>query len=165
MTPTSLDAPQLIRRTRVQPAVAMLLIASLAIGASGCGSTDSSAGPTNVNVAGEYLLETIQARSLPAKVYDGPTANYRSYVVTVTGATLTLEDDGYYHILVGFNTVADDQPFNRIYLETGSYEVTGSRVVLTNDYGEVATGTVQDGEVTIRMAVAGEPVMPYVFRK
>ena len=171
MTRTSLRAPRLTWRARVQAGFAMVLAATLATGAAGCSSEDSSTAPTNVNPTGEYSLETIQAKPLPAKVYDGPIGNprdddyYQSYVVTVTGGTLVLDEDGYYHILVGYNTVADDEPFFRIYLETGSYEVDGSRIVLTNDYGESETGTVRDGEVTIKMAIGGEPVMPYVFRK
>jgi len=171
MTYASLDARRLISRARGQTAFAVLLVATLAVGATGCGSKDSSTGPTKVNVAGEYSLETIQARSLPAKVYDGPVGDprdddyYQSYIITVSGGTLTLDDDGYYHMLLSYTAVADGQPFFRIYLETGTYEVDGSRILLASDYGDEAPGTVRDGEVTIRMAIAGDAVMPYAFRK
>jgi hypothetical protein len=43
--------------------------------------------------------------------------------------------------------------------------VNGSRIVLTSDYGDETTDTVRDGEVSIRMAIAGEPTIPYVFGK
>ncbi len=149
----------------------MMLIGALAVGGTGCGSKDSSTGPTNLNAAGDYLLETIQARSLPATVYDGPIGdpeddNYHdSYVVTVTGGNVTLEDGGYYNILVSYTAVADGEPWSLLLMETGTYEIDGSRIVLTSDYGDETTGTVRDGEVAIRMGIAGTATMPYVFGK
>ena len=148
-----------------------MLIAILAAGAAGCSGKDSSTGPTTPNVAGEYSLETIQARSVPTQVYDGPIGdpeddNYHdSYVVTVTGGTMTLEADSYYHMLVSYTAVADGEPFSLLLMEFGTYEIDGNRIVLTSDYGDETAGTVRDGEVTIRMAIAGETTMPYVFRK
>ena len=72
MTHASLDAPRPTWRARLQKAFAVLSIATLATGAAGCGSKDSSTAPTPQNIAGEYLLETVQAKQLPVKVYDGP---------------------------------------------------------------------------------------------
>ena len=73
----------------------MMLVGALAVGAAGCSSSkDSSTGPTNVNPAGEYDLQTIQTKPLPATVHDGPIGNpgdddyYESYVVTVSGGTM-----------------------------------------------------------------------------
>jgi len=150
----------------------MMLVGALAVGAAGCSSSkDSSTGPTNVNPAGEYDLQTIQTKPLPATVHDGPIGNpgdddyYESYVVTVSGGTMTLQDDGYYHMLVSYTAVWDGEPYYLVYLETGTYETNGSRIALTNDYGEEAEGTVRDGEVSIRMGIAGTGTMPYVFGK
>jgi hypothetical protein len=171
MTHTSLHAPRPTWRARVQTAFAMMLVGVLAVGATGCGSKDSSTGPTNVNPAGEYDLETIQTKPLPATVYDGPAGDpgdddyLESYVVTVTGGGMTLEDNGYYHILIAYTGVMDGEPYSLFFLETGTYETNGSRIVLTNDYGEEAEGTVRDGEVSIRMGIAGTATMPYVFGK
>jgi hypothetical protein len=89
MTHTSLGAPRLTWRARVQNAFAVVLLATLAIGAAGCSSKDSSTGPTNLNVAGEYLLETIQTKSVPVKIYDGPIGNPRDGV-TITGHSSSL---------------------------------------------------------------------------
>ncbi len=151
----------------------MMLIGALAVGGTGCGSKDSSTGPTTPkNVAGEYDLETIQAEALPAMVHDGPIGDpgeddyYQSYVVTVTGGGMTLEDGGYYHMLVSYTAVWDDgEPYSLFYLETGTYETNGNGIVLTTDYGEEAECTVRDGEVTVRMSIAGVATMPYVFGK
>ena len=171
MPHASLDAAPLAARARVQTAFAIMLAATLAAGAAGCSGNDSSTGPTTPNVAGEYSLETIQARSVPTQVYDGPIGdpeddNYHdSYVVTVTGGTMTLEDDRNYHMLVSYTAVADGEPFSLLLMEFGTYEIDGNRIVLTSDYGDEAAGTVRDGEVAIRMAIAGETTMRYVFRK
>ena len=148
-----------------------MLVGAIAIGATGCGSKDSSTGPTNVNPAGEYDLQTIQTKPLPATVHDGPIGNpedddyLESYVVTVTGGTMTLEDNGYYHILIAYSGVMDDEPYSLFFLETGTYETNGSRIVLTSAYGDEAEGTVRDGEVSIRLGIAGAATMPYVFGK
>ena len=72
MTRTSLDAPPPARGARVRTAFAMLLVATLATGAAGCTSNDASTAPAVVNAPGEYELQTIQAKPVPAKVYDGP---------------------------------------------------------------------------------------------
>lgn len=171
MMHTSLHAPRPTWRARVQTAFAMMLVGALAVGTAGCGTKDSSTGPTSVNPAGEYDLETIQTKPLPATVHDGPIGNpgddnyYQSYVVTVSGGTMTLQDDGYYHMLVSYTAVWDGVPYYLVYLETGTYETNGSRIVLTNDYGEEAEGTVRDSEVSIRMGIAGTATMPYVFGK
>src|SRR5678815_5145 len=107
MTHTSLHAPRPTWRARVHTAFAIMVVATLAAGATGCSSNnDPSTGPTNLNPAGEYDLQTIQTKSLPAKVYDGPIGDpedddyLESYVVTVTGGGMTLEDNGYYHCLL-----------------------------------------------------------------
>jgi len=171
MTHTSLYATRPTWRARVQTAFAMMMVGALVVGAAGCSGKDSSTGPTTPNLVGDYLLETIQARSLPATVYDGPIGNpeddnyHDSYVVTVTGGNVTLEDGGYYNILVSYTAVADGEPWSLLLMETGTYEIDGSRIVLTSDYGDETTGTLRDGEVAIRMTIAGEATMPYVFRK
>jgi len=85
MTHASLDAPRPTWRARLQKAFAVLSIATLATGAAGCGSKDSSTAPTNENVAGEYLLETIQAKQLPVKVYDGPVGEPGTTTITTHG--------------------------------------------------------------------------------
>ena len=148
-----------------------MLLGTLAVGAAGCSGKDSTTGPRTPNVTGDYLLETIQATSLPATVYDGPIGDseagtyHNSYVVTVTGGNVTLEDGGYYNILVSYTAVADGEPWSLLLMETGTYEIDGSRIVLTSEYGDQTTGTVRDGVITIRMTIAGEATMPYVFRK
>ena len=92
-----------------------MLVGILAAGAAGCGNKDASTGPTTpTNVAGDYSLGTIQARSLPTKVRDDPIGNpgdddyYQSYVVTVTAGTVTLEDGGGYEMLVACTAVWDE---------------------------------------------------------
>src|SRR5262245_38397587 len=120
MTHTSLDAPRPTWRARVHTAIAIMLVATLAAGAAGCSSSkDSSTGPTNVNPVGEYELETIRSEALPAMVHDGPIGDpgdddyYQSYVVTVTGGTMVLEDGGYYHMLLAYTAVWDDgEPYS-----------------------------------------------------
>jgi hypothetical protein len=150
----------------------MMLVGALAIGATGCGSKDSSTGPTKLNPVGDYDLQTIQARSLPTKIHDGPIGNpgddnyYQSYVVTVTTGGITLEDGGSYQMLIAYTAAWDDgEPYSLFVIESGTYEINGSQIVLTSDYGDETTGTVRDGEVAVRMAMAGVATMPFVFRR
>ena len=172
MMHTSLHAARPTRRARVQTAFTMILVAALAVGAAGCGGTDSSTGPTTpTNVTGDYDLATIQTEPLPATVYDGPfgypgvEGYHESYVITVTGGGITLEDGGYYHMLLVYTADMDGEPYSIFLLETGTYEINGSRIVLTSDYGDESQGTVRDGEVSIQMTIAGEPTKPYLFRR
>lgn len=173
MTHTSLDAPRLTWRARVQNAFAVVLVATLATGAAGCSSKDSSTGPTNLNVAGEYLLETIQTKSVPVKIYDGPIGNprdgdyYRSFVVTVKRGAIDLDDAGHYHMMVDYRVVADGETTDGSVDGRGSYEINGNRIALTRlDGVDGGAGTVRSGEVMIQMTIVDEGVtMPYVFRQ
>ena len=150
----------------------MMLVGALAVGAAGCSGKDSSTGPTTpTNIAGDYDLQTIQTKPLPATVYDGPfgypgeDGYHQSYVITVTGGGMTLEDGGYYHLLVAYTADMDGEPYSLFLLETGTYEINGSRIVLTSDYGDETAGTLRDGEVAVQMTIAGETTKPYVFRR
>src|SRR6478609_9233928 len=137
MTHTSLDATRLTCRARLQNALALVLVASLATGAAGCSSTDSSTGPTNGDVTGEYLLETIKTQQLPVKIYDGPIGNprnddyYRSYVVTVKRGAINLDDTGHYRLKFDYRLVADGQITDSSMGAVGTYEINGNRIVLT----------------------------------
>src|SRR5262245_6669468 len=137
MTLTLLNAPRRIWRARAQTAFAMMFVGALVVGAAGCTSSkDASTGPKNLNPVGEYDLETIQTEALPAMVHDGPIGDpgdedyYESYVVTVMGGTMVIEDGGYYHMLVSYTAVWDDGvPYSLFYLETGTYETKGNRIL------------------------------------
>jgi hypothetical protein len=174
MTHTSLDAPRLTWRARLQNAFAVVLVATLATGAAGCSSsTDSSTSPTNGNVAGEYLLETIQSKSLPVKIYDGPIGNpkddnyYRSFVVTVKRGAIDLDGAGNYRRMVDYRLIADGEITDGSVEDGGTYEINGDRIVLTRDDGiDGGSGTVLPGELMVRMTIVdtGAP-MQYVFRQ
>jgi len=173
MTHTSLDAPRPTWRAHVQKAFVVLSIATLATSAAGCGSKDSSTAPTSRSVAGEYLLETIQTKSLPAKIYDGPIGDprdddyYWSYVVTIKRGAIDLDDAGNYHLMVDYHLIADGEPEDDSFDGYGTYEINGNKIVLTRNDGDGGgDGTVRNGEVTIQMTMVDEgAVMPYVFRK
>jgi hypothetical protein len=174
MTYTSIDAPRMTWRARVQKAFAVLSIATLATSAAACGSKDSSAGPTTPqNVAGEYLLESIQARSLPTKVYDGPIGNpgdddyYDSYVLTIKRGAIDLDDAGNYHLMMDYHLVRDGDAIDDSWDGYGTYEINGNKILLTRGDGvDGGDGTVRSGQVTIQMTMTDEgPDMPYVFRK
>ena len=173
MTHTSLDASRPTWRARVQKALVVLSIATLATGAAGCGSKDSSTEPTSRSVAGEYLLETIQTKALPVKIYDGPIGDpgdddyYWSYVVTIKRGAIDLDDAGNYHLMMDYGLLANGDIEDDSFDGYGTYEINGNRIVLTRDDGdEGGTGTVRNGEVTIQMTMVDEgAVMPYVFRK
>ena len=174
MTHTSLDAPRLTWRARLQKAFAVLTIATLATGAAGCGGKDSSTEPTTPqNVAGEYLLETIQAKSLPVKIYDGPIGEpgdddyYDSYVLTIKRGAIDLDDAGNYHLMVDYHLVRDGDAVDDSWDGYGTYEINGNKIDLTRDDGVGGgDGTVRSGQVTIQMTMVDEGVdMSYVFRK
>ena len=150
----------------------MMLVGALAVGAAGCSGKDSSTGPTTpTNIAGDYDLQTIQTKPLPATVYDGPfgypgeDGYHQSYFITVTGGGMTLEDGGYYHLLVAYTADMYGEPYSLFLRETGTYEIDGRRSVLTSDYGDETAGTLRDGEVAVQMTIAGETTKPYVFRR
>ena len=155
-------------------AFVVLSIATLVTGAGGCGSKDSSTEPTTPqNVAGEYLLETIQAKSLPVKIYDGPIGDpedddyFWSYVVTIKRGAIDLDDAGNYHLMVDYHLIVDGEPEDGSFDGYGTYEVDGNRIALTRDDGvDGGDGSVRSGQVTIQMTMVDEGVvMPYVFRK
>ncbi len=174
MTHTSLDAPRLTWRARVQKAFVVLSIATLATGAAGCGGKDSSTGPTTPqSVAGEYLLETIQTKQVPVKIYDGPIGEpgdddyYDSYVLTIKRGAIDLDDAGNYHLMVDYHLVRDGDAVDDSWDGYGTYEINGNRIFLTREDGVAGgDGPVRSGQVTIEMNMVDEgDVMPYVFRK
>ena len=173
MTHASLDAPRPTWRARLQKAFAVLSIATLATGAAGCGSRDSSTAPTPQNIAGEYLLETIQAKQLPVKVYDGPVGEpgdddyYDSWALTIKRGAIDLDDAGNYHLMMDYHLVRDGDAFDDSFDGYGTYEINGNRIELTRGDGESGgNGTVRSGQVTIQMNMVAEgDVVPYVFRK
>jgi len=174
MTHTSLDATRLTCRARLQNALALVLVASLATGAAGCGSKDSRTAPmTPQNVAGEYLLETIQAKQLPVKIYDGPIGNpgdydyFESYVVTIKRGAIDLDDAGNYHLMIDYHLVRDGEVVDDSFDGYGTYQINGNKIVLTREDGVGGgDGPVGSGQVTIEMNMVDEgDVMPYVFRK
>ena len=67
---------------------------------------------------------------------------------------MTLEDSGYYHMLLAYTADMEGEPYSLFLLETGTYEINGSRIVLTSDYGDESEGTVRDGEVSVQMTIA-----------
>jgi hypothetical protein len=174
MTHTSLDAPRPIWRARVQKALVVLSIATLVTGAAGCGGKDSSTGPTTPQtVAGEYLLETIQAKQLPVKVYDGPVGEpgdydyYDSWTLTIRRGAIDLDDDGNYHLMIDYHLVRDGEVIDDSFDGYGTFELNGGRIALTRLDGESGgNGTVRSGQVTIQMNMVAEgDVVPYVFRR
>jgi hypothetical protein len=174
MTHTSHDAPGPTWRARLQKAFAVLTMATLASGAGGCSGKDSSTGPTTPqNVAGEYLLETIQTKSLPVKIYDGPIGEpgeddyYDSYVLTIKRGAIDLDDAGNYHLMVDYHLVRDGYAVDDSWDGYGTYEINGNKIDLTRDDGVGGgDGTVRSGQVTIQMTMVDEGAdMAYVFRK
>ena len=173
MTHTPLDAPRPTWRARLQKAFAVLSIATLATGAAGCGGKDSTTAPTNESVAGEYLLETIQAKSLPVKIYDGPIGDpgnndyYDSYVLTIKRGAIDLDDAGNYHLMVDYHLVRDGNAIDDSWDGYGTYEINGNKIDLTRDDGVAGgDGTLRSGQVTIQMTMVDEGSdMAYVFRK
>ena len=174
MTHTSLGAPRPTWRARLQKALAVLSIATLATGAVGCGSKDSSTAPmTPQNVAGEYLLQTIQAKQLPVKIYDGPIGNpgdydyFESYVVTIKRGAIDLDDAGNYHLMIDYHLVRDGEVVDDSVDGYGTYQINGNKIFLTREDGVGGgDGPVGSGQVTIEMNMVDEgDVMPYVFRK
>ena len=174
MTYSSLDALRLTWRARLQKAFVVLSIATLATGAAGCGGKDSSTGPTTPqSVAGEYLLETIQAKQLPVKIYDGSIGEpgdddyYDSYVLTIKRGAIDLDDAGNYHLMVDYHLVLDGEAVDDSWDGYGTYEMNGNKIALTRDDGVGGgDGTVRSGQVTIQMTMVDEGAdMPYVFRK
>ncbi|HEX5076811.1 MAG TPA: hypothetical protein VFW03_26625 [Gemmatimonadaceae bacterium] len=174
MTYTSLGAPRLTWRAHVQKALVVLSIATLAAGAAACGGKDSSTEPTTPQtVAGEYLLETIQAKQLPVKIYDGPIGDpgeydyFASYVVTIKRGAIDLDDAGNYHLMIDYHLVRDGEVIDDSFDGYGTYQIDGNRIFLTREDGEGGgDGPLRSGQVTIEMNMVDEgDVMPYVFRK
>lgn len=174
MTHTSLDAPRLTWSARIQKAFVVLSIATLATGAAACGGKDSSTEPTTPqNIAGEYLLETIQTKQLPVKIYDGPIGEpgdddyYDSYILTIKRGAIDLDDAGNFHLMVDYHLVRDGDAIDDSFDGYGTYEINGNNIVLTReDGGGAGDGTVRSGQLSIQISLVDEGrVMPYVFRK
>ena len=174
MTHTSLDAPRLTWSARIQKAFVVLSIATLATGAAACGGKDSSTEPTTPqNIAGEYLLETIQTKQLPVKIYDGPIGEpgdddyYDSYILTIKRGAIDLDDAGNFHLMMDYHLVRDGNAQDGSWDGYGTYEINGNKIALIRDDGvDGGDGTVRSGQVSLQMTMVDEgPDMPYVFRK
>jgi len=173
MTHTLLDAPRPTWRARVQKAFAVLSIVTLATGAAGCGSKDSSTAPNPQSIPGEYLLQTIESKSLPVKVYDGPVGQpgdddyYESWALTIKRGGIDLDDAGNYHLMMDYHLVRDGEVIDDSFDGYGTYQMNGSKIELTRGDGQSGGGgSVRSGQVTIQMNMVAEgDVVPYVFRK
>ena len=174
MTHTSFDAPRLTWRARVRRTLARVVITTLATGAAGCSSSkDSTTAPTEQNIPGTYVLETIQTKSLPAKIFDGPIGSprnndyYRSFVVTVRAGQIELDDYGNYRATFLYNVVADGEAHDGVLVKNGTYMLNGNRIALTTDEGvDAGVGTIRSGQITISMTIVDEgKAMPWVFRQ
>jgi len=174
MTHTSLDAPRLTWRARVRRAFALVMVTTLATGAAGCGSgKDSTTAPTEQNIPGAYVLETIQTKLLPVNIFDGPIGDprnndyYRSFVVTVKAGQIELDDYGNYRAVFLYNVVANGESSDGVLAKSGTYMLNGNRIALTTDEGvDAGVGTIRSGQITISMTIVDEvKAMPWVFRQ
>ena len=175
MTHTSPHAPRLTGRARARRAFAILVVTALATGAAGCSSSgkESTTAPDPQDIPGTYELETIQTKSLPVKIFDGPIGNprnndyYRSFVVTVRAGQIELDDYGNYRAVFLYNVVANGESSDGVLAKSGTYTLNGNRITLTTDEGVVAgSGNIRSGEITISMTIVDEgKAMPWVFRQ
>ena len=171
MTHTSSDAPRLTWRSRVGRAFTIIVVTTLATGCSS--SKDSTTAPKAQDIPGSYVLETIQTKSLPVKIFDGPIGNprnndyYRSFVVTVRAGQIDLDNYGNYHATFLYNVVANGEARDGVLAKSGTYMLNGSRIALTTDEGvDAGVGTIRSGQITISMTIVDEgTAMPWVFRQ
>ena len=170
MTYSSFGALRPPRPARTRNAITTVLVAALLITATACASKDSSTAPAPTDVAGNYTLATVQAKTLPVKVYDGPVgdenAGYRSYIVTVRGGEIRMDDQGYYVRIMNYHIVADGEPSDGRIVDAGTYEINKGRIVFTKVDGTPGgSGPVRAGEITMSIGIVqGGPTYPYVFR-
>jgi len=150
------------------------VVTTLATGAAGCSSSkDSTTAPTEQNIPGAYVLETIQTKLLPVKIFDGPIGNprnddyYRSFVVTVKRGQIDLDDEGNYRAAFLYTVVADGEASDGLLVKSGTYMLNGNRIALTtDDGGDAGVGTIRSGQLTIQMTIVDEgKTMPWVFRQ
>ena len=161
------------RRAAYQ-ALSTTLVAIVTTGMIACGGgKDSATAPTITNVAGTYVLQTIDQATLPQEIVNGTALDnstrtlYDQFVLTVQSGTLVLDENGQYHTSFDSDLVLDGTSPNRAIEAQGTYTLTGKRIVLLRDNGvDWSEGTLENGRVTMQMTLmSGEPLKAYAFQK
>lgn len=106
------------------------------------------------DISGSYALNTMADAPVPAVLLDttliGPGGRSTRLAVLVEGATVTLARSGGYTVELRYRLRVDErtEPVQALTFG-GSYVVGGSTVTFTSATGEVATGSVSDGVLTV----------------
>ena len=151
----------------------MTLVAIVTTGVIGCGGgKDSATAPTTTNVAGTYVLQTIDQAVLPKEISTGTETDnttrtlYDQFVLSIQRGTLVLDETGHYQTSFDYDLALDGSTPNHAIREQGTYTLTGKRIVLLRDNGDRSEGTLENGRVIMQMTLmGGGSLKAYVFQK
>ena len=121
--------------------------------------------------AGVYRLTSLDKRSVPVTIYNGPYTDpqsgerVQSMVAQVIDGVVGLADDGTYQLAVDLLINADGDVFPVPLTGFGWYEVQGNQVAFTSDAAATGlVGTLGNGTVTLPYPIRGA-TRKLAFRK
>lgn len=170
MTNTRSAAPR-VRRASIQGLSALVLAATLTLGACG-GDGGGSTGPKSNTPTGRYALRSIDG-TLPGEIYHGPWFDgvarrfYNQRVVVVDSGNVELSKDYTWSMVLYAKQTLDDAHSTGVFQFEGTYEIEGSGIAFMATGANGATyGTIEGGAIGISLDIAGsERNRAYTFRK
>ena len=146
----------------------------VALGVSGCirdvasvaGPGTKASGGTGTDIAGTYILRTVNGQSLP---YTYRTAGADTYVLLDDAVTMTAAGqwNEVWHERQTISGVVSSKSF----ADAGTYAITGTRIVVTITSGSSSgagtfEGTLSNGTLTLPgQASSGGPVETMIYTK
>lgn len=145
----------------------------VALGMSGCvrdfasvaGPGTKASGGTGTDIAGTYVLRTVNGQSLP---YTYRTAGADTYVLLDDAVTMTAA--GQWNEVWHERQTVGGVVSSKSFADAGTYAITGTRIVVTIVSGSTGTGSFEgsysNGTLTLPgQASSGGPVETMIYTK
>lgn len=174
MSTISLAARRLIARAIRPRHIALLAVASLTATTIACGTNDAGgpSEPDKVVIVGNYSLQQVDGRGLPAPIFDDDVRLEDGRVVrlkvVVTGGSLELEDNEKFSGTLALELTLEGQEQNESLPIRGKYSRSGNTISFESDDPDDPSfkGTIGNGAVELELDIfdAGEATT-YTFKK
>ena len=149
-----------------------LLAVALLTACPGGGGGDSGVEPSGPE--GTYELRQVDAKSLPARIHQGPwldrvnTRFYNTLIMDVVGGSIVMDGDAGYTLDFDLKYNADGTPGVTSVHRTGDYRIDGEDITFRYGSNPPGTflGTIQNGVITIPLDFMGKGVdNAFAFRR
>jgi hypothetical protein len=156
---------------------AVITRAALAVAASAgllaC-SGDSATGPSTSKSAGLYELQNVDQSAPPTIIHKGPwldkvnTRFYNLMIMTVTGGTIEMEDDGWFHMSFDLDYNADGNRGTTALEIEGEWKQFGDKIDFIPDFGTNSawSAEIRNGAIALPLDMMNKGVTnTYTFRR